>query len=48
MRKLLNYLLGEELVSEQSDRGIYEAFAGVAMCAAWLVMIMLALWVMGG
>lgn len=48
MRKILNYLLGEELVNEQSDREINEAFAGVAMCAAWIVITMLGLWVVYG
>ena len=39
MRKILNYLLGEDAVSEQNDREIREAFAGLAM--AWIFFAML-------
>ena len=38
MRKILNFLLGEDLVNEQSDRDIKEALAGVAMC--WVLAIL--------
>jgi hypothetical protein len=30
MRKILNYLLGEDVVNEQNDREIKESFAGIA------------------
>lgn len=39
MRKILNYLLGEELVSKQSDKDIKEAFAGLAMCIALVILL---------
>lgn len=32
MRKILNYLLGEELVSEQSDKEVKEWGIGVMYC----------------
>ena len=47
MRKLLNHLLGEELVSKQSDKEIKEAFAGVAMCIAFAIMLHVVLCVFG-
>ena len=47
MRKILNYLLGEELVSKQSDKDIREAFIGVAMCIAFGVLCLLAMYVFG-
>lgn len=36
MRKILNYLLGEDLVSEQEDQEIRKAITGAAMC--WIVL----------
>ena len=47
MRKILNYLLGEELVSEQSDREIKEALAGAVMCIAFGAMCVFVLYVFG-
>jgi hypothetical protein len=47
MRKILNYLLGEELVNEQNDKEIKEAFAGVAMCIAFGAMCLFAVYVFG-
>ena len=38
MRKLLNRLFGEELVSKQSDKELKEAFAGLIYC--WVMMIL--------
>lgn len=38
MRKILNYLLGEELVSEQSDKEITEWSTGIAYCILMVVM----------
>jgi hypothetical protein len=37
MRRILNYLLGEELVSEQNDKAICDAMCGVAVL--WLAAI---------
>lgn len=47
MRKILNYLLGEELVNEQSDKELKDALAGVAMCIAFGAMCLFALYVCG-
>lgn len=47
MRKLLNYLLGEELVSEQSDKELNEALIGTAMCIAFGAMCLIAVYVCG-
>jgi hypothetical protein len=47
MRSILNYLLGEELVSEQNDRDIKEALIGTAMCIAFTAMCMGAVYVFG-
>lgn len=47
MRKILNYLLGEELVNEQSDRDLREAFAGVVMCIAFGAICLFAIYVFG-
>lgn len=48
MRKLLNYLLGEELVSEQNGREIKEALRGVAMCWAIALLGYATMWVVYG
>lgn len=37
MRRILNYLLGEELVSKQSDKAIYEAV--IAVVVMWMAII---------
>lgn len=47
MRKLLNYLLGEELVSKQSDKEIREALAEAAMCAVLMFLCFTAICVFG-
>ena len=47
MRKILNYLLGEDSVNEHSDRDIKEAFVGVAMCMAFGAMCLFAIYVCG-
>lgn len=47
MKKILNYLLGEELVSEQSDRDIREALIGTAMCIAFGAMCLFAVYIFG-
>lgn len=38
MRKILNYLLGEELVNGQSDRELKNAITGLIYC--WVMMIL--------
>jgi hypothetical protein len=47
MRRLLNYLLGEELVNEQNDRDIREALIGAAMCIVFGAMCLFAVYVFG-
>jgi hypothetical protein len=47
MRKILNYLLGEEAINEQSNREIRETFAGVVMCIAFGAMCLFAVYVFG-
>ena len=47
MRKILNYLLGEDAVNGQSDKELKEAFAGVAMCIAFGAMCVFVLYVFG-
>lgn len=47
MRKILNYLLGEELVSKQSDKDINEAVKGMAMCIAFGAICLFAVYVCG-
>lgn len=47
MRKILNYLLGEELVNEQSDKDIREALIGTAMCIVFGVMCVVAICIFG-
>lgn len=36
MRKILNYLLGEDAVTEQNDREIWETMLGIMM--AWVIL----------
>lgn len=38
MRKVLSYLLGEDIVSEQSDKEITEWSIGIAYCILMVVM----------
>lgn len=38
MRKILNYLLGEDAVNEQNDRELKEAITGLIYC--WVMMIL--------
>jgi hypothetical protein len=47
MRTILNYLLGEELVSEQNDKDIREALIGGAMCIAFGAMCLFCVYVFG-
>ena len=47
MRKILNYLLGEDIVNEQSDKEIKEALAGAVMCIAFGAMCLIAVYVCG-
>lgn len=47
MRTILNYLLGEDLVNEQSNRDIREALIGAAMCIVFGAMCLLAVYVFG-
>ena len=45
MRKILNYLLGEELVSEQSDKGLWGAAIGLVCLWVWIILGMGVLYV---
>lgn len=36
MRKILNYLLGEDTVNEQNDNEIWETMLGIIM--AWVIL----------
>ena len=47
MRKILNYLLGEDAVNEQSDREIREALSGAAMCAVMMIVVFTAICIFG-
>jgi hypothetical protein len=47
MRAILNYLLGEEMVSKQSDKDIREALIGTAMCVVFGAMCLFAIYVCG-
>lgn len=47
MRKILNYLLGEELVSKQSDKEIKDALIGTAMCIVFGAMCVGAICIFG-
>jgi hypothetical protein len=47
MRKILTYLLGEELVNEQNDKDIREALIGLAMCIVFGAMCLFAVYVCG-
>lgn len=47
MRKILNYLLGEDLVNEQSDKEIKDALIGAAMCIVFGVMCVVAICIFG-
>lgn len=47
MRKILNYLLGEDLVNEQNDKELREALIGAAMCMAFGAMCLFAVYVFG-
>lgn len=39
MRKLLNCLLGEELVSKQNDKDIREALIGLVYCIVFAILL---------
>lgn len=47
MRKILNYLLGEDAVNEQNDREIIEALAGALMCAVLMILCFTAICIFG-
>lgn len=47
MRKILNYLLGEDLVNEQNDKELREALIGGAMCIAFGAICIFAIYVFG-
>lgn len=47
MRKILNYLLGEELVSKRSDREIKEALTGATICAVLMILCFTAICIFG-
>lgn len=47
MRKILTYLLGEDLVNEQSDKELKEGLIGGAMCIAFGAMCLFAVYVCG-
>jgi hypothetical protein len=47
MRKILNYLLGEDAVNEQNDKDINEAVKGVAMCIVFGAMCLFVMYVCG-
>lgn len=48
MRKILNYLLGEDLVNEQSDGGLIEAITGAMAVIVFACLLLFVLWVTGG
>jgi hypothetical protein len=47
MRKILNYLLGEDAINEQSDRDIREALIGTAICIAFALATLGAICIFG-
>jgi hypothetical protein len=47
MRSILNYLLGEDLVSEQNDKELKEGLIGTAMCIVFGAMCLFAIYVCG-
>lgn len=47
MRKILNYLLGEDLVNEQNDKDIKEALIGTAICIAFALATLGAIYIFG-
>ena len=47
MRKILNYLLGEDAVNEQSDRDLREALSGALMCAVLMILCFTAICIFG-
>ena len=47
MRKILNYLLGEDLVNEQSNREIREALTGATICAVLMILCFTAICIFG-
>ena len=47
MRKILNYLLGEDAVNEWSDRDLREALSGAAMCAVLMILCFTAICIFG-
>ena len=47
MRKLLNYLLGEDLANGQSNREIREALTGATICAVLMILCFTAICIFG-
>ena len=47
MRKILNYLLGEDAVNGQSDKELKEGLIGGAMCIAFGAMCLFAVYIFG-
>lgn len=47
MRKILNYLLGEDVVNEQSNREIREALTGATICAVLMILCFTAICIFG-
>lgn len=47
MRRILNYLLGEDIVNEQSDKELHEAIIGTAMGIAFVAMGIFTIYVFG-
>ena len=47
MRKILTYLLGEDLVNEQNDKELREALIGGAMCIAFGALCLFAVYIFG-
>lgn len=47
MRKILNYLLGEDLVNEQSNRDMREALTGATICAVLMILCFTAICIFG-
>jgi hypothetical protein len=47
MKKILNYLLGEELITKHSNKEIREALIGTAMGIAFGAVCLIAVYVFG-
>lgn len=47
MRKILNYLLGEDAVNGQNDREMREALSGATICAVMMIVVFTAICIFG-